>query len=341
MSMDRNWGLAVLIAGMLTTAVWAQAKPAKNSAPAKNVPVNQTAAVSATAEAGDVMAVVDGVALPMSALNDILVFSYGLPMARELIATELVRQEAVRRNVVVGLEDVQAEHELTLRLLLFPMIPDARQRDQAFAMYMEEGRVTQKQWDLTMERNAVLRKLAQGRVKITEEDLQHAFGMKFNRQAVVRHIQTASLADAEAVMKDLAAGAEFEKLVQTRSLSPSRQREGLLDPISAQSPGVPPALKEAALAMTKIGQLSNIIQAGTTYHILKLEKIIEPEKVKFEDVKEGLRKMLFEEMVQQQQMDVLRDLIQQAEEQKKIRYVNPILADLDRQAKSAGPGPAE
>jgi len=192
-----------------------------------------------------------------------------------------------------------------------------------------------------MERNAILRQLARGRVKVTDEDLQRAFGVKYNRQAVVRHIQTAKLSDAEAVLKDLESGVPFLKLVHDRSMSPSRQRDGLLDPISAQSTGVPPALKEAALALTKVGQLTNVIQAGTTYHILQLEKIIEPEKVKFEDKKDELRKELFEQMVQQQQMKVLEDLILQADSQKKIRYVHPILAELDRQAKLAATQPAE
>ena len=334
MGKHRGWGLvAVLVAAGMTTTAWAQ----KAATPAKTPPAKPAAKVVAPAADpadGDVMAIVDGVALPMSDLIDILVFSYGLPMAQQLVANELVRQEAVRHNVAVGPVEIAAEHQQMLRML-FPMFPDQAQREHAFGVYMQEGQVTQKQWDLTMERNAVLRQLAKGRVTVTDEILQHAFGVRYNRQVVVRHIQTANLPDAESVMKDLKGGVEFEKLVQLRSLSPSRQRDGLLDPISAQSPGTPPALREAALGLKEIGQLSNVIQAGTTYHILRLEQIIEPDKVKFEDVRDSLHKDVFEEMVQHQQLEVLRELIQRATEQKKIRYVHPILAEQDRQANTA------
>lgn len=280
----------------------------------------------------DVMAMVDGVALPMSDLNDILAYSYGLPMAQQLVANELVRQEAVRKKVQVGLAEIKAENDLTLPML-FPEIKEASQREKALQLYMQNGRVTQKQWDMTMERNAILRKLAQGMVKVTDDDLQHAFGMKYNRQVVVRHIEVATVADAEAVLKDLLGGVKFEQLVQKRSESPSRLREGMLDPISASSTNIPPAVKEAALNLKKIGQVSNTIQAGTRYHILKLEKVIEPDKVRFVDVKESLYKELFEQKVQQQQMKVLEDLIRQAESSGKIVYVNPILAKLDQESR--------
>ncbi|MCL2701750.1 MAG: peptidylprolyl isomerase [Phycisphaerae bacterium] len=319
--------------GVLAAAVIlvvAMGAGAQNAAPAAK---DATAAKAS----GNVMAVVDGVELSMADLNEILVFSYGLPMAQQLIANELVRQEAVRNHVVVGPDDIKAEHERTLPLL-FPMLPEG-DREGAFAMYMQEGRVTQKQWDMTMERNAVLRKLAQGRAKVTDEALEFAFGIKYGRQVVVRHIQTAALADAEAVLKEIEGGAAFEKLVATKSVSPSRDQGGLVGPLSAQASPMPPSLTEAALRLKKIGQVSNVLQAGMTFHILKLEKIIEPEKVKFEDVKDALRKELFEQMVQQQQMKILEDLIAQAERDKKIKYVHPILAEQDRQNKEAANKP--
>jgi len=348
MRTNRGWVLvaALMVMGMLSATVWAQkaATPASNK-PASNGADNR-AAVKPVSEAGtsaagdaDVMAIVDGVVLPMSDLTDILIFSYGLPMAQQLVANELVRQEARRSNVTVGLAEIADEHRTALQQM-FPDLRKPAEREQAFHVFMQESGVTQKQWDMTMERNALLRQLAKSRVKVTDEVLQHAFGIKYNRQVVVRHIQTASLTDAESVMKDLKNGVPFEKLVQSRSTNPSRLRDdGLLAPISAQSPGMTPGLREAALNLTKIGQISNVIQAGTTYHILKLEKIIEPDK-KFADVKDALRKEVFEEMVQQQQLSILSDLIQRSEEQKKIRYVNPILAELDRQAKTA-PQPAK
>jgi len=328
----RGWVLAVaVVAGILAAPAWGQKA---TSMAAKPVPAQDVASVAG----GDVMAIVDGVALPMDKLvNILLVSADGLPVARELIATELVRKEAVKHNLVVGLDDIKAEHDLTLQLpAMFGAFRDPEQREQLFHKYLEERHITLEQWNMAMERNAILRQLARGRVTITEEELQTAFGIKYDRKAVVRHLQVARLSDAETALKDLEGGATFDELVRMRSTNPSRLiRDGLLDPISAKSAGLPPALKEAALGLKKIGQLSNVIQAGTAFHILKLEQIVEPEKVKFADVKDALHKDLFEQKVQELHMKVLAEIIQQAEQQKKIVYVNPILADLDKQEKAA------
>jgi len=103
----------------------------------------------------------------------------------------------------------------------------------------------------------------------------------------------------------------------------------------------PSAVKEAALRLREVGQISSVIQAGTTYHILRLEKAIEPDKVKFADVKDALYKGLFELRVQEMQMKVLEDIILQADHEKKFVYVNPILAELNRQEKIAASQPAK
>jgi len=286
----------------------------------------------------EVMAIVDGVALPMSDLTDILVYSYGMDMAQQLVANELVRQEAMRKKISVGPAEVKAEHERMLELMFKPPeFKNLAERERALSVYMQNGKVTMKQWDLTMERDAILRKLAEGRVKVTQDEVRRAYGLQFGRQVLVRHIQVSTVADAESVIKDLAKGVSFEELVRTKSVSPSRNREGLLDPISAQTPGLPPALKEAALDLKKVGDLSATIQAGTTYHILKLERIIEPTKAKFEDVKDAVYKALFTQKVQEQQMQVLRDLITDAEKNGKIVYVNPILKKLNDDARKTTP----
>ena len=55
---------------------------------------------------------------------------------------------------------------------------------------------------------------------------------------------------------------------------------------------------EDVLEALQPGEVSDPVQAEGAYHLIKLEKRIAPKAVKFEDVKESIRKDLTERVVQ-------------------------------------------
>ncbi len=61
----------------------------------------------------------------------------------------------------------------------------------------------------------------------------------------------------------------------------------------------------------KPGEVSDTVQAGDAYHLILLEKRIAPKAVKFDDVKESLRKDLAERLTQVQMKNLRVQLLNQ------------------------------
>jgi len=288
--------------------------PDKGAAPAPG----GNASAPPGADAG-VMAYVNAQPIPMAALQDILVRGYGLPVAQQLVATELARQAAEKKGISVTEAEVQAEHELTLQQA-FAQATQLERKEEMLDQLLSQRNVSRGQWMLTMRRNALLRKLAPTDIEVTDQELAQEYQRMSDRKAVTRHIETASLEEAQKVKK-LAEKEDFALLAQRYSINPSRENGGLLPPIGKATNQVSPALRQAALAMKTAGEISDPVQTGTTFHILKLEGIIEPKEVKFADVKDNIAAAIRERKVRVFQSEYLQKLFQEA----KIEYANPIL----------------
>jgi len=305
----------------LPTAPPATTQPAgADDANAATPAPRETPTPAPTAQGGTVMAYVNGKPVYMAGFVDLLVRGYGMGLAQQFIANELVRQEAARQKVTITDEDVRAQHERTLRDM-FGGVEDPNQQDRLLEQLLDRNKVSRQQWGLTMRRNALLAKLAGKRVVTTEADLKQEFARQHEQKVEIQHIQVATLADAQRVLRELAGGAEFTALVNKDSVGPSVKNGGLLPAFGARDTGTPPAIREAALAMTKIGEVSDPIQVGTAFHVVKLLRIIEPKDVKFEDVREQMRQAVRARKVQALQQDILQILIAGA----RVEYVNAVL----------------
>jgi len=268
----------------------------------------------------DVMAYVNGEPIYMDQLTELLVSGYGMSVAQQLVANEIVRQEAKRKNVSVTDAEVEAEHQRTMDAM-FGTVNDANQRQRLLQQLLRRNNVSREQWRMTMRRNALLAKLAVNQVRVTEDDIKVEFDRRYERKVEVQHNQTATLADAQTVLRDLASGTEFTALVTKYSIGPSADQAGLLTPFGAKDTGTPPALRQVALSMKTIGEVSDPIQVGTAFHILKLLRIIPPKNVKYEDVRATLAAEVSKKKAVALQQDILQILIRGA----KLQYVNPVL----------------
>ncbi|MFP4053551.1 MAG: peptidylprolyl isomerase [Phycisphaerae bacterium] len=271
-----------------------------------------------------VMAYVNDEAIPMERLHEILVRSDGLQIAMQLVVNELVDQEARELGITVSQEEIRTEGDSTIARG-FGKDLTTEQRDQLLQQYLKQTGIPRTQWDLTMYRNALLGKIVARNIEVTDEQLQDEFGRQFGRKAVVRHIEVSSTADARQVLAQLKLGTDFAQLAYKRSINPTAKDGGLLPPISAESKGVPPAIREIALSMKEVGEISDPIRVGSTFHILKLENIIEPKDADFSEEKERLEKIVRERMVNQRKQTHLMDLYRKAISRGKIEFVNPEL----------------
>lgn len=267
-----------------------------------------------------VMAYVNGEPVYMDQLNQLLISGYGMSVAQQLVANELVRQEAQRKGLAVTDAEVEAEHQRTMDAM-FSTVSEPNQRQRLLEQLLKRNNVSQDQWNLTMRRNTLLAKLADNQVQVTEEETKEEFDRQYERKVKVQHIQTATLADAQKVLKDLADGAEFTAMVNKYSIGPTADKAGLLEPFGSKDTGTPPALRQVAMGMKKIGEVSDPIQVGTAFHILKLLGIIEPENIKYENVQARLAADVHKRKAVALQQDILQILVRGG----KLQYVDPIL----------------
>ena len=282
--------------------------------------------------AANVMAYVNGKAVSMDRLHELLVGAYGLPIAQQLVATELARQEAQIKGVSVSEQEVRIEHDLTLKET-FPQETNPEQRERMLDTLLRQRNMGRNLWQVIMARNALLRKLVGNNFEVAESELKVEFGLRYERKAVIRHIQVQTLGEAQKVY-DLAQKGDFAALAAKHSIHPSGQNGGLLPPIGAGTSQVNPALRQAALAMTKPGEISQPVQTGTSFHVLKLERIEEPTNANYAEVKDKLAADLREQKARMAVNQLLAKLVAQA----KIQYVDRQLRD---QADKAAQPPAE
>lgn len=254
-----------------------------------------------------------------------LIESHGLGTLLLLVQLDLAKQRAADLRVTLSPEEIAAEREATLGKLfeqsdsendeLIEKAEKAKKPDEVARLkkkkqadredllvkFLEQQRISPAEMEIVLETNAWLRKMAEPEVrsKITEEMLQERFKRRYNERVRIRHIEVYRVQDAVEAKRRLAAGESFVQVVREMSKNlKSQVLDGELPPFTREDERLPKNFKDAAFAL-KVGEVSDILQTGESWQIIKLEERIMPTGVKFENVRDTLRKELTEEAVQQ------------------------------------------
>jgi len=261
---------------------------------------------SAQAPVGNVVAKVNGEDITLAEIQKPLIEGYGLKILMFRAQLTLAKQEAVKQKVTYTPADVEAELERTFKV----GVKDADKADYPALLEQLLGRtgLSRGEFDMVIETNTILRKIAGPQLKdrITEENLREAYSARFGQTVIIRHIECANPQEAMRAKNRIAAGEKFEEVARTMSHNTRTAPLGGELPVfsrtTAKWPGelgpIPQGFRDWAFA-AKEGELSDPIQGEGSYHILKLEKKIEPKVVKFEDHKEALRAELHERLMEQ------------------------------------------
>ncbi len=262
---------------------------------------------------------VNGADISLQDVYDLLLESYGHACFQQLVASAAVDQAAKREGVTVTEAEIRAENALTLQQLM-PNLDPAREESLLVELLSRKA-IPRPHWDLTMRRNALLRKMAARRLKITDEMLTAEFNRQYGLKVQIRHIQSASVGDAQKIMDRLEKGEDFSKLAMELSTNTrTAPLGGKLAPFSRDSALVPADLRRAAFTMAE-GKTSQIIKLEKDYHILKLDKTFPPKDVTFQSVKDELRRKLIVSRLRPMQTKILQDLIGNAD----LQVINPVL----------------
>ncbi len=286
------------------------------------------------------IAVVNGVPISRAAVVELLMQSHGVGVLEQIIGFEVVRKAAEDEGVAITDRDVEQEYDLALRRLVDPLTtggtaplnpaspvtPDTFDRSSAEAVLdtvLGERNISHDEFSQVIRRNAYLRKIAQKNMQFGNDELREEFDRVYGRRAQVRHIQLGSPGDVTRVSERLAAGEDFADLAGRYSANvASGKRGGLLDPFSLGDPSVPDAFRQAAFAL-RPGQVSPPVRTGAWEHFIKLERVLEPEPISFDAVREELAMRLRERLADERMPGLHEKLVREA----RIEIGNPALRE--------------
>lgn len=291
--MDRRF---IVAASLIFLA--ASCAPEHPSVPTTIPTTEPATTLPATEPVSRVVARVNGEPITIDELEKPLLEGYGLNVLLNLVQLDLARQQANRTGITVTPEDIKHEQQLTVEKMFGGAGgPDA---DSLLDQFLAQQHISRPEFDLVIETNAYLRKLAEPVVnkQITDQDLKLAFGAMYGETVKVRDIRLANPREVADAKRLLANGESFEQVAREMSRDPvSRPLGGELPPFSRDSMAVPQVFREAAFSLQP-GQVSDTIEADGAFHLIQLVERIAPKAVKFEDVKENVRKALMDQRVQ-------------------------------------------
>ena len=201
-------------------------------------------------------------------------------VTEKLIIEELQLQMADRAGVRIS----DAELNLTLSRLA----ANNQLSLEEFVVFVEENGDSYEDLREQMRREMRIQRIQRGRVNssidITEKEFESFLATDetlsaLDPELLVRQILVKNLSTANEIIKSLDNGSDFAEIAKEKSISSNAQNGGLLNWRKAVDM---PELFEKALVDQSIGFISEPLESGSGYHILKLEDK-RGEFVQFED----------------------------------------------------------
>ena len=263
------------------------------------------------------------ITISMGELVQPLIEAHGLDLLLNIVQRDLAKQGADEIRMIVTADDFKIERERTLGVL-FKQLDDqfqdkidqaekakkpeevkklqderALERQQLLKQIYEQRHLTPTDFDILIQTNTYLRKIAEPAIKdkITDEMLHTEFAARFGEKVRVRHIELQRPQDQLEVRRRLAAGEKFEDVAYELSTNPeTKALKGELLPFTREA-SFPKVFKEVAFSL-KVGEISDLVNVGDTWQLIKLEERIMPKAVVFEQQRDILFQDVHERMLE-------------------------------------------
>jgi parvulin-like peptidyl-prolyl isomerase len=271
-------------------------------------------------------ALLNGGALEWQTLQTPLVEAAGGQVLQEIVLGRLLQDRLAQRGLTIT--DAQIEQEQQILAQTFNS--DPKQAARLLSAVRKRRGLGDQRFRSLLWRNAALRLLVQDEVQVTDLALRQAFDEAYGPLYVTRLITASSMEKAGEVLRRVRAGESFIDLAVELSTDSSSKQGGLLPAISTADPTYPQALR-SLLPKLKPGQVSDPIVLESNFAILRLERIIEPVPVKFDEVKQELTDRVRRRIEQALMQRQARQLLSQAE----VLVLDPALAEVWKQQREA------
>jgi foldase protein PrsA len=201
----------------------------------------------------------------------------------ETVMDRSLEQRLAERGLKVGEQDIQAEERILSETL-------SRDADQATRLLRElrnrrglgDWRYAKLLW-----RNAAMRALVQPEVVVNDATLQQAYEIRYGPRYEARLIVANQAGEANAIVRRARDGAVFSDLAVQHSTDSSKANGGRIDPINPADPSWPEGVRDAIVKLQP-GEVSDPILMDNGYAILRLERKIDAQPVRFDDVRDQL-----------------------------------------------------
>lgn len=236
----------------------------------------------------EVVAKVNDVEITKDELYDQLVEQNGEAALNALIAEKIMLAEVKAKEIVVSDEEIQENiDEMT------EYYGGEEEMNNALTQYnlsiddMKENITT----------NLQLQKVLEPYVEISDEEIQDYFTANKEyldqaEQVKASHILVETKEVADEVKEKLNGGADFAELAKEYSTDTSSQSGGSLGYFGKGQ--MVPEFEETAFSM-KVDEISEPVQSQFGYHIIKVEDHKEAKEATLDEVKEDIKKTIFQD----------------------------------------------
>jgi parvulin-like peptidyl-prolyl isomerase len=232
----------------------------------------------------------------------------GGAVIEEIVLDRLLADRLQRLGHTLTDSQINAEREA----LLATLDPDP---DQAMRL-LNELRQTRGLGDdrfaRLLRRNAALRHLSTADLDVGEAAIRQAFEVEYGPRYEGRIIVVQTLQEASEVVRRARAGESFIDLAIARSIDASRAQGGLLDPINPADATYPQAIR-TVISGLEPGGVSDPVSIESGFAVLKLERKIEAQPVRLDDVRDALTLRVRRQMERIRMQQLARTMLSQAD----------------------------
>lgn len=256
-----------------------------------------------------IVASVNGEGIGKEELYQAMMEGNGREILDQLILERLVMQEGEELGIAVSEAEIDTELN---RVVEESFGGDMEQFRQALLNYgISEENVRER---IRIEQ--ILKKIAEGRLEITDEDIEAYFTANKNafgtpEQIEARHILLTTREEAEAMMLRLDGGGDFAELAKEYSQDTASAEQGGALGFFTRGKMVP-EFDEAAFKLAP-GQRSGIVETSFGFHIIEVLNRQEAKEVTFTEVSDAVRERMTEELLPPKMSEIIDTIRREAD----------------------------